>query len=465
MKIIRVFRAKVVVAGGLTLLITTLSAATAWAQMGYFPAHREAYWIDSGTHDGMGAKSFEAFREVVQAPQAPWLRLHFSEYDLGAESFLTITALKDGGQQRLDAVSMVHYRSSSVYFNGDAVEVALHVAPQDRGVYVRMNEITVGEWVGGQPIPKHLCSGDSRVSSTVDAVGRIVDVNAGGDTVATCTGFIVSNGTHLTAGHCRTYNIMDIIQFNVPSSLSDGTIQHPGGDDQYSINFSSIVWDDDTNGTNCPGVDCGQDWAVFACHPNSSTGLLPVQAQGLFYRMSRDDTPDYLDVTGYGDDYVPVGSTGFFNSDNYTQQTDWGDYVREVIEANDDVVVEYLVDSRPGNSGSPVIPLGYVKTIGIHTDGGCNRPDTGNFGTSFENDSLEVAIHTFPGDNVVYVDYYTYSNRDGTVLRPYETVFDAYKNAPSGSIISIVSGIYSETITITRPITLMAPVGTVVIGQ
>jgi hypothetical protein len=38
-------------------------------------------------------------------------------------------------------------------------------------------------------------------------------------------------------------------------------------------------------------------------------------------------------------------------------------------------------------------------------------------------------------------------------------------SVPAGGIVSIVTGSYNETMTITKALTLSAPVGTVVIGQ
>ncbi len=55
----------------------------ATAQPAKIPFHREPYFVDSGLHDGQvgpGAKTFVAFREVIQFPGAPWLRLRFHAY-------------------------------------------------------------------------------------------------------------------------------------------------------------------------------------------------------------------------------------------------------------------------------------------------------------------------------------------------------------------------------------------------
>ena len=56
------------------------------AQPAKTPFHREPYFVDSGLHDGQvgpGAKTFVAFREVIQIPGAPWLRLLFHAHHPG----------------------------------------------------------------------------------------------------------------------------------------------------------------------------------------------------------------------------------------------------------------------------------------------------------------------------------------------------------------------------------------------
>ena len=432
---------------GLCLPVITL------AQPDPIPYHKEANFLDSGIHDGLTdstAGTFVAFHTVIQVPNAPWIRLHFGEYHLDSLTYITINSLEDSGRQRLDARSLPQWNNSSAYFNGDAVEIELHVAPEDRSVFFRINQISVGEREDAEALGKtiSLCGSDDRISSTDPAVGRILPVR--------CTGWIASNGSHLTAGHCEVLGDMDILEFNVPASDDDGTINFSDPVDQYPINQPSINF---TNG----GI--GNDWAVFDCNPNSNTGLLPVQAQQSFYRMSRDDNPGEVRVTGYGSDSTPPGSGGGRNSDSNTQQTDSGPFLEEDIQGASDVVIEYIVDTAGGSSGSPVIVNGTTLTIGIHTNAGCNPPDQGNHGTGFENDALESAIQTFPGSNVKYADKgHPVTLEDGTVLRPYNTVTEAVNAVSSGGIVSIVTSFYNETMTISKAMTLEAPVGMVTIG-
>lgn len=417
-----------------------------------------SYQLFSGIQGNETKESVIAFSDLLQVKDAPWIRLHFSDWHFGNNSYLTITSMQDADQQRLDTKSMTNYRNSSVFFNGDTVKVDLHVAPGDQKVFFSINSITAGKSDDGDLVILSICSGDSRVASTDKAVGRILSQRLSTDDQI-CTGWIASNGALLTAGHCAN-DLMDIIQFNVPPSDCYGNIGQPLARDQYPIDPASIT------SVNDGTFAVGQDWAVFSCLPNSETGLLPIQGQNSFYRLSlpQDNSISFVRVTGYGRDYTPAGCGDFFNERNYAQQTDFGEFIEEVVEGSNDVYITYRADTEGGGSGSPVIQFGTNRAIGIHEDGGCTASGGANDGTSFENDELEQALQDFHGSNVAYVDYYFQNYpQEGTVLRPFDTVTEGVNQAPTGGIVSIVTGLYRENIYIKKPITLMAPAGTVVI--
>ncbi|MBA7679562.1 hypothetical protein ES703_87860 [subsurface metagenome] len=461
---------KIMISSLTLVVLAGAGALPLWAQPAPIPHHLEPYRLDSGVQKGLEAETASLFRETVQVPGVPWLRLHFDDYDLGEQSFIRITSLADGAQQILDADSLTQWYNRSAFFNGDAVEVELYVAPGETDVFIKMQEITVGEWAdggdvwtaGGDVGIENICGDDDdRVRSTDPRVGRIVPVG--------CTGWIVSNGAHLTAGHCTdgTGTDMQTLEFNIPDSLANGTIQHPGPEDQYPIDAGSIVFFNDDDGY------IGNDWAVFGCNANSNTGLLPVQGQNAFYRMSRDHSPADVRVTGCGQDDMPRGSTGSWNSDNQTLQTHWGEYLGERVEGSSDVIIEYIADTMGGSSGSPVIIYGRTTTLGIHTNAGCDPPNNGNQGTGFEHDNLENAIQTFPGSNVVYADVlHLVALENGTVFRPYNTVTEAITWVLNNGMVSIVAGSYTRVAGNTftagadgKRMTLVAPVGTVTIGN
>jgi V8-like Glu-specific endopeptidase len=429
------------------LLVMGVAPVNLWAQPAPIPHHIEPYFLDSGEHEGVEEKTVLLFKETVQVLGVPWLRLQFSDYNLGEKSYIVITSLLDGSSQRLDARTLDVWQGSSAYFNGDAVELELHVAPGETGIFVKIQEITVGEEVTINPdATEEICyTTDDRVSSNDPAVGRIMTIG--------CTGWLISNGAGLTAGHC--VGTGHVLQFNVPASTSNGTPVNPPAEDQYPITYTGS-----TNGGE------GNDWAVFRIGTNNN-GDSVGQRQGAFFRMSIDLSPTTVRETGYGiDGPPPLFGDGAKNSDSQTQQTHAGPFVSETISSPSVVVIRFQIDDENGNSGSPVIDTANLVTIGIATHAGCTASGGSNAGTGFENNNLENAIQTFPGTNVEYVDrYHPVATENGTVFRPWNTVTEGVNGASSNAILSIVRGTYSESLTITKPLTLAAPVGTVIIGQ
>lgn len=424
---------KVLLSGFLLLSVPVI----AMAQSEPIPFHKELYSLSSGVHESLAGETAVAFHQAVRVPGAPWLQLHFSEYNLGTRSYITVTSLKDAEMQRLDANSLQDWGDSTAYFNGDAVEVELHVAVGEQNIFFRIPEVTVGEWGKGVHTETICGPADDRVLSMDQAVGRIVPVG--------CTGWITSNGSHLTAGHCVPFGANPILQFNVPPSNPNGTINNPPPADQFPINAATVT---SING------GLGNDWAVFNVNRNASTGQLPVERYGAFYRLSRDSNPGTVRVTGFGT------ATGV---NNQVQQTATGPNL-----APSGTQLRYQVSTQGGNSGSPVVS-GTTLTTGIHTNGGCTNPVGSSFnsGTSFENTGLQGAINGFPGANALYVDKdqpVPPALRNGTLFRPWATVGQAVTLVPVQGIVSIVTGSYNEPMTINKAMTLRAPVGPVIIG-
>lgn len=443
------------------------------------PYHFEPYDLDTRQQAGPETAVAGNFSQIISIKEAVWLRLHFSEYELGRSSYLTITSLQDGGDQRLDGRSMAQWENSSAVFNGDAVEIELHVDPNDENVYFVIDTVVVGdpqdvaapESVSSatEPGTESLCSVDNRVASTDGRVGRLF---FGG-----CTAWLISNGRLLTAGHCVDFDpdqsgpllpdgVLDlsgVVEFNVPASLANGTTVAANPDDQYPINTSSVVWRFDGEGQGL-----GKDWAVFTVNDNSNTGLTPFQAQGGFFRTTNDNPAvgNTIRVTGMGLDNTPAGSTGGRNAQNFTNQTNTGGYVDENVSGSD-IWHRYAVDTTGGNSGSPVIWNSNGFTIGIHTNAGCASDGSGaNSGTSFEVNALETAIDNHPGSNTIYADKTRLgATENGTIYHPHDTITEAVTTVPTGGKVSIVTGTYNDTGLFTKQMFMVAPVGSALIGQ
>jgi len=415
---------------------------------------------ESGLQDG-GEETRVAWTSRVRAPGAAVIRVRFAAAELGRNSWLTIRSLGDGAEQRLDARSLVEWGHTSAFLNGEEAEVALHVAPGDRDVYVRL----AGVMGSDRPEIETQCGAtDDRVATTDNRVARVLPVG--------CTAWRIGNGAFLTAGHCADldpdlsgpllpdgtldFSASTVIEFNVPASDASGNTVAAAPQDQYAVVLASVQWS--FAGT---GLSMGNDWCVFRVSPNSNTGLLPHQAYGLPFRIMRElpSNGATLRVTGFG---LDTGAA------NQTNQTATGPFNGEVIGTGT-ARLDYRVDTEGGNSGSPVIWEQNQFCMGIHTNGGCDTLGNGNnSATSFELDALENAINAAPGANTIYVDsgHTLVLQQEGSLLRPIWTISGGISTVATGGRISVWPGNYaiSAGTVLSKAMTIEAPVGTVTIA-
>lgn len=444
----------------MTSLLSAALASAVVADDAPFPRHVEPFAFDSRTQPRATSPDGPQFAELVISPQASWLQIQFSEWKLSDGSYLLLTSQLDGGRQRFDAESIEVWRGASAYFNGDAVQLELFSEDSQDNDFIAIRQITVGEPEGPQPRggcswPCGICDGDDRTPSSDPRVARTAP---GG-----CTAWLVSNGACLTAGHCEEDAgwQVQILQFNVPPSGCDGGRVSPPPEHQYPVIESSLVWE------NSGG---GDDWAVFACGPNSNTGFRPHEAQHAFFRMARDDFPSSARVTGYGVDSDPPGCAGDRNEFSQTQQSNGGGFG---VDQNVPWFLSVGADLTCGNSGGPIIHTNSIVALGIVTRCTNSCFFASNHGTGFANPDLAERLESFAGPIVRYVDAgHPNSQESGSVFRPYDTVPEAVANAPTGAIISIAAGSYpgaSGNHVVAgadgKALTLQAPVGMVVIGN
>jgi hypothetical protein len=316
-------------------------------------------------------------------------------------------------------------------------------------------------WQGPTLGAETLCGGDERVPSTDNRVGRI---NGG------CTGWLISNGGVLTAGHCSIVP-GSIFEVNVPASQANGTTVAAATRDQFPVLAGSI-----TTINNGPG----DDWTVCRLNTNN-LGQYAHELHG-FFRMARDLPPvgQLLRITGCGVDVSPQGTQPMVcvafnaqgacthagpNAQNQTLQTSTGAF----FGANGNAL-QYAVDTEPANSGSPIIWEGTGFAIGVHSFGGCTSDGGANSGTWFGLNTLENAIATVPGPNTRYLDTVKAPDgaEDGTVFHPHDTLAETALAVTPGGTISIVRGAFTGPAnrgTFTKQMTLIAPVGPVTLGQ
>ena len=153
------------------------------------PYQIQPFSWQSGVYQGEGSPGSAAnlvYSTVVKVVNVPWLRLLFSDLYLGNNSYIIITSLQDGAWQRLNSTNMVEWQNSSAYFNGSSVKIDLFVAPEDRDVFLRMDNIMIGEWNIGAPTESICGPTDDRIPSNDPRAGRIVSIG--------CTGWIIASG-------------------------------------------------------------------------------------------------------------------------------------------------------------------------------------------------------------------------------------------------------------------------------
>ncbi len=313
------------------------------------PRHYVEYDLSLTSNDNYNKGGSQVITETVSEKGAIWLRLFFKDVNLGVKSTLTITSVLDGSTQTLTAATIQNWKNSTAYFNGDKVTLQLTVAPGEKSVGVNIKEVSVGEH---ETAAKTQCgSADDRIDSNDAAIGRIVPNG--------CSGWIITNGRLVTAGHCVSSRA-EILEFNVPKSNPDRTIVHPGPEDQYPIQLGDFV----SPYPNSPSQ--ANDWAVFTVQPNTQTGLSPIQAQGKSFNVTQSTPGNTIRITGFGTD------TGI---DNQTQQTHSGP-----LASVDNTFVRYRADTTGGNSGSPIIDEATGNAVGVHAYGGCSGSGGSNSG-------------------------------------------------------------------------------------
>ena len=330
---------------------------------------RVPYQLNSGPVVNEGVATAIVYSQQVQVPDAAWLRLTFSQVILGVdprtgeEASLRITSLLDGASQTHTSATLGQWNHTTAYFNGDTVTVELIVGPNATPSQVVIDEVLVGPAQGGG-IESQCGPTDDRLPSTDDRAARILPIG--------CTGWLINDAANcfLTAGHCT--GGLDVIQFNVPLSSAGGNLQHPGPEDQYSVDATS---------TQSVAGGIGNDWAYFGCFANTETGLTPGAAQGVSYVLAAAAPPvagQMIRITGYGVDSTP-------SAWNQIQQTHAGPYA--LLNGNQ---IGYQTDTEGGNSGSAAVDETTGLAIGIHTNGGCFS--SYNSGTAIHNGGLQNAL-------------------------------------------------------------------------
>jgi V8-like Glu-specific endopeptidase len=335
----------------------------------------QQYNLSSGDvqHSGTSSSGEVVFKGLVRIADAEWLRLSFHELVLAGDpatenaSVLRITSIKDGHVQFLNAHTAKQWSNTSAYFNGSTLLLEIVAFPNTGPSRLTMQQVTVGEI---PVLERSICGPtDDRILSNDPRAARLMSVG--------CTAWLHNdlNRTFLSAGHC-TVNSSSVVQFNVPLSNANGSVNHPGPEDQYPVEMTS-------NQGNGGGT--GNDWRYFGAFPNSNHGLTAFQRQGDFYIKASVAPPvqgQLIRITGYGTVSSPVSPTW-----NQVQKTHAGPYV-----LNQGTLLRYQADTTGGNSGSAVVDESTGLAIGIHTHAGCTSTGGSNQGTAIHLQALQNAL-------------------------------------------------------------------------
>ena len=380
-----------------TILLRNALAATlavvAWAgpavaQVMAPSSHQEYVSVGSGVHANPAPIEAVVWQDFVTLqPGAPWLRLQFARAVLDQGSYLRIIALRDGEVMTLHSEHLVQWGNTSAYFNGNAVLVQLVAGPNTTGNEVAISEVIAGDIDGDDPGDTICGSTDDRVPSTDVRAGRLSNG---------CTGWIISASgggnekLHLSAGHC--FSNTAVLQFAVPASGTNCALVQPPVAKQFAVDAASSQ---SVNG----GV--GNDYWVYRCFPNSTTGLSTFQEQGAAFTLatSMPAVGSTVRNTGYGVDGTNTNGAAAGSScscssaagtgtRNQTQQTHTG-----ALASNTGTTLQHQVDTCGGNSGSPLLDDATGLAIAIHTHGGCSTSaSSANSGTQVTHPGLVAAI-------------------------------------------------------------------------
>lgn len=326
-----------------TSLIFLFVHSIAFAQVNYMPSSKQSHSWYSGSFSGY-AENVVVATHTVKIDGAHWLRIHFNDVQLGEVSFVTITSQYDGAVQRLTHQALQQSRNASAIFNGNEVEIRLYARYPDSSVEISIDQVEVGEPLIAS---ESICGTDNRYAHQDAAVGRVDNG---------CTAWIINNGKLVTAGHCA--DNMSMVEFNVPISNPDRSLNHSAPEHQYTIDQGSKQFRDG---------GLGADWAVFNVYNNSQTDQSPIQRQGKSFNVTQNNPGSTIRISGFG---VDDGSA------NQTAQSHTGPLVSVTSTR-----VQYAVDTMGGNSGSPIIDEATGNAVGVHTHGGCTSTGGSNSGT------------------------------------------------------------------------------------
>ena len=130
--------------------------------------------VDSGLVSNPTLQTAIVYQTEIHVPDATWLQLTFDQVHLGASragraTILRLTSLADGAVQNHTQVTILQWRHTSAYFNGDTVRLELIAPPAARDSHVVLSWVWAGPPAGPPeticgPTDDRLPSDDARAS-------------------------------------------------------------------------------------------------------------------------------------------------------------------------------------------------------------------------------------------------------------------------------------------------------------
>ena len=303
--------------------------------------------FDSGPRHNATGDSQVVFQNDVHVAGAAWLRMYFGEVQLDGSSRIRMTSLADGEVQELDAAGMQLWRNSSAYFNGDTVRVELIAAPATFNNAVSLGSVAMERLVAGQDRGGcGICGPDDRTPSNVEWAARMMPVGCSATIYNTYNCFV-------TAGHCL--NGADVLQFNVPASSPNCSLNNPPVADQFPV----IAADGVNSGV-------GADYGAMKSGANN-LGQTPYDRYGIFIPLASS-------VPSSG-----TASVNGFGVDEQCERTQTQQFHDGPITGTSSSAISYDIDITFGNSGSSILYNGEIIGVVSHCSSACE-----NYGTRID---------------------------------------------------------------------------------
>jgi len=441
---------------------------------------------------------------TIFEPGASSIRLYFNNVALDEGSYLILEG-EDGALQKMDATALKNWRNSSAYFNGSEVKVSLFQKAGSKNS-IEINQVKVAKKASNNNRSNQRQIGTGNIKAGNDnqaaplndtpqgkAIGRLTNGNSAGG-----AGWIAPNGAIVTSRwgfKIVQEDGFDIIEFNVPLSNEDGTVNHPAPEDQYPLEVNTATYGSrefevrwyDYAATNPYGFDVVQGIGILRALPNS-LGQTPGERQQAYFRIATNPgeftvkhSDILIDVFTYGELFkiypATEGSHHFVLESYPSTLLEVKDFVKRSLDDKESILLYDFNHNIPDNNaiytyyhtGGPITYHDSNVAIGVQTQAFQSKAPS--VGLGFRHGNYRNALQDFMSNHAVYVDYDgLYGDAStGEIHKPYITLGDAYEHtlyhAEETSVVYFSPGNHQAQGLYNAPMKWKAPVGTVRIGS